>query len=218
MSHCLENQIISQKQAAYVRGDSTVNQLLYMVHKIKQAWTCKKVTHGVFLDVDSAFDKIWHKGMIAKLHSIGIEGKLLELFTSYLHNRKQIVVVDGLKSSTTNITAGLPQGSRLGPLLFIIYINDITEDLESDILIFADDCSLLVSDINPNITAQILNRDLVRISQWASKWKVKFNGSKTKDMIFSKKVADGVNSLKLNDVQVTRVLSHRHLGLQLTHN
>ena len=151
------------------------------------------------------------------LHSIDIECKLLELFTSYLQNRKQIVVVDGLKISTTNISAGLPQGSRLGPLLFIIYINDITKDLESDILIFADDCSLLVSDINPNTTAQLLNGDLVRISQWASKWKVKFNGSKKKDMIFSKKVAESVNPLKLNDLQVTQV-SQRHLGLQITHN
>ena len=117
MTHCLENQIISQKQAAYVRGDFTVNQLLYIIHKIKQAWTCKKVTHGVFIDVDSAFYKIWHKDMIAKLHSIGIEGKLLELLTSYLHKRKQIVVVDGFKSSITNITAGEPQSSTIGSMI-----------------------------------------------------------------------------------------------------
>ena len=116
---------------------------MYIVHKIKQSWTGKKCTHGVFLDVESAFDKIWHKAMVAKLNSIGIEGKLLDLFTSYLSNRQQVVVVDGIKSNVTQITAGLPQGSRLGPLLFIIYINDITEGLESDILIFADDCTLL---------------------------------------------------------------------------
>ena len=88
--------------------------------------------------------------MIAKLDQINIKGNLLKLFQSYLTNRKQIVVVDGMKSNVTEVKAGIPQGSKLGPLLFIIYINDITEiDLESEIFIFADDCSLLVSDISP---------------------------------------------------------------------
>ena len=107
-------------------------------------------TQGVFLDVSSAFEKVWHKGLIAKLNQIGIEGKLLKLFESYLSNRRQIVVVDGVKSAETNICAGVPQGSRLGPILFIIYINDIVENLKSKILIFADDCSLMVSAEDPS--------------------------------------------------------------------
>ena len=94
------------------------------------------------------------------------------------------MVVDGIKSNVTQITAGLPQGSRLGPLFFIIYINDITEGLESDILIFADDCTLLASDVNPHITTQILDRDLAKISLWASKWKVKFNAGKTPIVVY----------------------------------
>ena len=161
LGHCLENNVISTRQATYIKGDSTVNQLLYIVHKIKLAWTGKKCTYGLFMDVDGAFDKIWHKAMIAKLNSINIEGKLLSLFTSYLSNRKQVTVIDGVKSNVTEISAGLPQGSRLGPLLFIIYINDITEiGLESEILIFADDCTLLISDKDPNKTVAILNSDL----------------------------------------------------------
>ena len=75
LGHCFENNIISTRQAAYIKGDSTVKQLLYIVHKIKLAWTGKKCTHGLFMDVDGAFDKIWHKAMIAKLNSINIEGK-----------------------------------------------------------------------------------------------------------------------------------------------
>ena len=128
------------------------------------------------------------------------------------------MVVDGINSNFTQITAGLPQGSRLGPLFFIIYINDITEGLESDILIFADDCTLLASDVNPHITTQILDRDLAKISLWASKWKVKFNASKTNNIIFSKKVYHDVPPLQLDNVNVKRVNSHRHLGLQLTYN
>ena len=89
-----------------------------------------------------------------------------------------MVVVDGVKSETLEVKAGVPQGSRLGPLLFIIYMNDIVSDIESDILIFADDTSLMAYGPDPAITAAQLNRDLVKISNWATKWKVEFNGSK----------------------------------------
>ena len=79
---------------------------------------------------------------------------------SYLENRKQIVVVNGYKSEILDVKAGVPQGSRLGPLLFLIYMNDITQDIESDILIFADDTSLFCTGSDPSETAKILNRDL----------------------------------------------------------
>ena len=70
--HCIENKVITDKQAAYLRGDSTVHQLLYMVHNIKQNWTNKKITQGLFLDVSAAFDKVWHNGLLAKLSQIGV--------------------------------------------------------------------------------------------------------------------------------------------------
>ena len=89
---------------------------------------------------------------------------------SYISDRRQIVVVDGEKSDITDIKAGIPQGSRLGPLLFIIYMNDIINDIESDILIFADDTSLLASGNDPAETADIINRDLIKITEWAQKW------------------------------------------------
>ena len=145
LSHCIDNNIISDRQAAYLKGDSTISQLLYIVHYIRSCWGKSKIVQGAFLDISAAFDKVWHKGLIAKLSQIGIDGTLLTLFTSYLSNRKQCVVVDGVKSSLLDVKAGVPQGSRLGPLLFIIYINDIINDIESEILIFADDTTLLAS-------------------------------------------------------------------------
>ena len=216
LSHCLENNIISERQGAYLRGDSTINQLLYIIHHIKQNWGKGHITHGLFLDISAAFDKIWHRGLITKLDNIGIEGSLLNLFKSYLSNRQQVVVIDGIKSNVTNIEAGCPQGSRLGPLLFIIYINDIVVDLESDIIIFADDTTILASGRNPNETTAQLNRDIIKLTDWAVKWKVSFNPKKTKDMIFSTKTVINTPPMLFDGTVIDRVTSHKHLGVYLT--
>ena len=214
--HCIENNIITEKQAAYLKGDSTVSQLLYIVHNIKQNWTQKKITQGVFLDVSSAFDKVWHNGLISKLQQIGVKDDFLQTIMSYLDGRKQVVVIDGIKSDTLEITAGVPQGSRLGPLLFIIYLNDIIHEIESDILIFADDTSLMASGTDPSETANQINRDLIKISQWAEKWRVIFNAKKSKDIIFSNKCLNNSPPLVFGESFIERVNTHKHLGLVLT--
>ena len=119
LNHCLENNLISNKQAAYIKGDSTINKLLYIVHKIKSSWTKGDITHGIFLDVKAAFDKVWHKGMIAKLIQINIKGKFLDLFTSYLTNRQQIVVIDGEKSKKKKkLKLGYRRGVNWGQFCF----------------------------------------------------------------------------------------------------
>jgi hypothetical protein len=151
---------------------------------MRNNWGEKNITQSVFLDVNSAFDKVLHNGLLAKLSHIGVEDNFLNTVRSYLSNRKQVVIVDGVKSDILEVKAGVPQGSRLGPLLFIIYMNDIVSEIESDILIFADDTSLMATGPDPAMTAAQLNRDLVKISNWATKWKVTFNGSKSKDILF----------------------------------
>ena len=104
---------------------------------------------------------------VHKLKLIGVGGPLLSWFESYLSNRKQRVVIDGQYSQWKNINAGVPQGSVLGPLLFLIYINDITENLESYSLLYADDTSLYDIVDNPDTSSTKLNNDLIEIEKWA---------------------------------------------------
>ena len=154
-----------------------------MVHQLKLSWSRKQVSHACFLDISSAFDAVWHAALLEKLSQINVTNSPFKLLQSYLSNRLACTVVDGKLSDQLPVEAGVPQGSRLGPLLFIIFINDIIADLESTPQIFADDTTLIATGNDTHETSSILNRDLDKISLWAKRHKVTFNSSKTKDMI-----------------------------------
>ena len=127
---------------------------------------------SVFLDISKAFDKVWHEGIIFKLQQNGISHDLLNILSDFLRNRKQRVMPNGQPSLWTNVNAGVPQGSILGPLLFLIYINDLPDGLSSNAKLFADDASLfsVVHDINTSTTE--LNGDVKKINDWAFQWKM----------------------------------------------
>ncbi len=218
IDHLTSNNIISKFQAAYLPGDSTAQQLLYMVHKIKEAWSKGKVAQACYLDVSSAFDAVWHNGLLCKLESINVKGATLALLKSYLKDRRAITVIDGVKSDELPLQAGVPQGSRLGPLLFILYINDIAEGLECLPLIYADDTTLIAFGESTTDTSNMLNRDLDKISKWASKWKTRFNADKSTDMIFAKALLNNSPPIMLDGTNIERVSIHKHLGVILTSN
>ena len=111
----------------------------------------------VFLDMSKAFDKVWHEGLLFKLKQNGISGQILNLLTSYLDKRKQRVLLNGCESHWAIVESGVPQGSVLGPLLFLIYINDLEKGIKSKIKFFADDTSLFSTVTGPTLTASELN-------------------------------------------------------------
>ena len=115
-----------------------------------------------------AFHRVCHKGIILKLHTVGISSSLLDWFGNDLYDRKQHVCLNGVYSNTVTIEAGVPQGSIIGPLLFLIYINDIVSDISSNVKLFADDTSLSMVVESPIITADILNDGLQRINSWTN--------------------------------------------------
>jgi len=112
----------------FKKGDVAVNQMLYITNKIYQYVESGLSFILIFLDFKSAFDSLWHSGLIFKMRSIEIHGQLLQWFTSYLKNRKQTVVLNGITSDEQMIKCGVPQGSVLGPLLFLLYVNDLCND------------------------------------------------------------------------------------------
>ena len=145
----------------------------------------------MFLDISKAFNKVWHQGRLHKLKQNGISGNLLETLTDFLKDRKQRVVWNGQNLSRKNIEAGVPQGSILGPLLFLIYINDLPDNLSTNVKLFADDTSLfsVVHDIATS--SGDLNYDLNRVSEWAFQWKMSFNSEHSKqaqEVIFTRKL------------------------------
>jgi hypothetical protein len=208
------NRLLTWKNSGFKELDSAMNQLIYITDKIHRALEEGKEICLVFLDISKAFDRVWHSGLLHKLRCLGIEGDLFEWLTDYLTNRKIRAVINGQKSDWQSTMAGVPQGSILGPLLFLVFINDITLNIESDIHLFADDTSLMDIIDNHVLSYAKLNRDLNRLSTWATKWMVTFNATKTVYLQVTRKLNPAPKPiLRLNGVIVREVQSHKHLGL-----
>ena len=169
--------LLNPNQSGFRPSDSCINQLITITHEIFEAFDCNPSleVRSVFLDISKAFDKVWHETLIYKIKSMGISGELLNLLENYLSDKYQRVVLNGQTSSWTPVLAGSPQGSILGPLLFLIYINDLPNELQSNAKLFADDTSLFAVANDKNVCANILNNDLLAISKWAFNWKMLFN-------------------------------------------
>ena len=213
-----ENNKINSCQSGFIPKDSTIYQLLSIYDDFCRSLDDKVSTEAIFFDISKAFDRVWHRGLLHKLNSTGIQGPLLNWFSDYLQNRTQAVVIKGQKSNYLNITAGVPQGSVLGPTLFLIYINDLTHSINSTIKLFADDTSMyLTLDNNPTRTLR-LNSDLEKIKTWAQTWKVTFNANKTDKLNICNRNTVIPESLYFDNLLLSTSEQHKHLGIILQGN
>ena len=151
------------------------------------------------------------------MSGIGCSDNVLKWFASCLSGRRQRVVLNGQASDWTQVLAGVPQGSILGPLLFLLYINDIVKHIGCSVRLFADDTTLYIIVECPNAAARCLNADLQTISQWAEDWLVNCNANKTLSMIISRRIISPPHPpLFMNGTMLQETNSHKHLGLTLS--
>ena len=169
---------------------------------------------GVFLDFSKAFDTVDHEIVSSKLHHYGIKGIALNWFRSYLENRKQFVTYNGVESSLLPIRCGVPQGSILGPLLFLIYRNDLANVCKYTMpIFFADDSNLFQTGKNLEDIEVKINSELTEIAEWLKVNKLTLNINKTLCMLFSKKHNHADISIKLEGKLINRVSETKFLGV-----
>ena len=232
--HISENNLLTEKQSGYRPNHSTHLQLLYLVHNVHKSLDLGNDFTAIFLDISKYFDKIWHTGLLHKCKSLfGISGQLHHWLKSYLADRIIKVSVGSNLSRPLIINAGCPQGSVLGPLLALIYLNDLAGKTQNESLFYADDTSLYASysrqpilspatghhnghQLDFNTVRTSLQNDLDTISEFGQDWLIKFNVSKTTHVTFTYAALPHTPALLFDHCPVPFTKSHTHLGLTLS--
>ena len=210
--------LFTPSRSGFLPGDSCIAQLLSISHEIQTTFDENPTVEvrAVFLDLSKAFENFWHDGK-----GYVVEGELLSLLKNYHENREQRVVLNGQTSEWKKIMSRIPQGSVLGSLLFLIYINDLPDGINSLCKIFADDRSLFSKVYDVHKLASNLNDDLDKISYWAYQWKMQFNPDLNKqanEVIFSRKTRSNDLShppIKFNNNDNSKCPHQKHLGIAL---
>ena len=215
-----KSDIFSKHQYAYRKGLGTCDALLDVVGSGQVALDRGSEMALVQIDFSAAFDRVNHAGLLFKLQSVGVGGVFLRVIHGFLSGRSQRVKVDGASSRPVGVVSGVPQGSVLGPLLFLLYTSDLSDALENVLVGYADDSTLIATVPRPSDRISVvssLNRDLIRIGEWCSAWGMLVNPSKTKAMVISRSrtIAPPYPDLVLNGTVIDMVKELRVLGVVL---
>ena len=212
--------VITKSQYGFQKNKSTEDALLELHTKVLDAFENKKVACGIFLDFAKAFDTVNHEILLHKLEYYGIRGLSLSWFRSYLSDRQQCVKNGDIKSDFTTVKHGVPQGSILGPLLFLLYINDIVLFLKRlQFLLFADDTSIFATGDNQHEVRNLLNEDLNNVSNWLKANKLSLNIKKSKALNFINRNRPGNRDqadqleIKINGDFIEEQESVKYLGI-----
>ena len=211
--------LFSDSQYGFRSSRSAADLLTVVSDRIARAFNRSGATRAVTLDISKAFDRVWHAGLLHKLKSYGISGQIFGLISSFLSNRRLRVVLHGKASQEYPVNAGVPQGSILGPTLFLLYINDLPDDVICNIAIYADDTTLYfkcyqASDLWQQLElASELESDLQDSVDWGRKWLVDFNAGKTQLVSFDQSKSTGAIDVKMDGSILEEKRSFKMLGL-----
>ena len=225
------NNLLSDHQYGFRQARSTGDLLAYAVH----AWSSALESYGesrvISLDISKAFDRVWHKGLLAKLPMFGLHHTLITWISSFLSDRSIAIRVDGYLSKPHSINSGVPQGSVISPVLFILFINDLLSSTSSNIFSFADDTYLsssyssslqhfAYSNISPyrNTSASLLTNDLTNVEKWGDDNLVKFNQEKTTQVVISRKHHQDFPPVLMNGHKLDISSSFTQLGISVSSN
>ncbi|KAL8618799.1 hypothetical protein ACOMHN_000227 [Nucella lapillus] len=217
MEHLETNEILCHQQHGFRKNRSCEAQLLELVEELTSNMVDGLQTDMVILDFAKAFDKVNHSLLLHKIHDYGIKGKTNKWIKSFLSNRRQAVVVDGEKAEFSSVKSGVPQGSVLGPCLFLVYINDLPKNLNSKVRIFADDTAIY-STITADADIKQLQNDLQNLEVWENKWDMAFHPDKCTTLPVSRKENPILNEYNLHGHTLATVQSAKYLGVTLQAN
>lgn len=217
LMHFLESHnILAQNQYGFREKHSTYMALLSLTDHIAAALDNKQVCAGVFMDLSKAFDTVNHNILLYKLSRYGIRGIALNWFASYLAGRSQYVQIDNTRSSTLQVSCGVPQGSILGPLLFLVYINDLIHVSKvAEIIMFADDTTLFFNCAEQSTSAVIINNELDKISCWFRNNRLTLNIKKTNFILFRTCSRQKLQNMKItiDGIEIEEVTKTKFLGV-----
>lgn len=215
LSFVNDKNILINEQFGFRAGHCTTDQLARLINQITSNFNKKLHTGALLLDIEAAFPTVWHVGIIWKLLKYGFPIYLILLIASYLENRKFYVSFNNIKSELLELLAGVPQGSVLGPLLFIIFINDAPKIDKVDDSIFADDKLLLTSSYRISAITNRLKKAMVANKRFFDRWKIKINPGKTEVILFTKRRPSIPISICLENVQLNWSKKVKYLGVML---
>ena len=215
MGHAETHNILYKLQHGFRKDLSCETQLVEFIHDLARNCHQGHQTDVLVMDFSNAFDKVGHTRLLSKLTNYGITGHTHQWISSWLSNRRQRVILDGESSNLIDVTSGVPQGSVLGPCLFLLFINDFAEDLESVVRLFADD-TIAYLTIDGDTDAKRLQRDLDRLAQWGITWQIDFHPEKCQVPRVTKQLEPSYSgSYLLNGHQLEVVDKAKYLGVTI---
>ena len=216
MHYLYSNDLDDVRQEGFRKRKSTARYITDLINNIQLAWASSQNPVAVTVDLEKAFDSVWVDGLLWKLYSLGITGKIWCLIKDFLYRRKFKIKVNNYRSNEYQSSVGVPQGSVLSPILFTIFVMDLCNDCVSRDFKYADDLTLLAVGDTLSSSINCLQRDIDQLVWWLKKWRIKASAEKTKAIIFQKPKSQKVEVipvLELNGLKVDFPSTIKVLGI-----